>query len=113
MTGAVRLQTKLELPPGEPDLSDRLYLRGRFQVVGTHFSNEKIQSRVDALSMRSQGKPKLAVDQIPDNVRSRMGSSFVLKNSVLHLPHLVFEMLGTLGVLVAALSTSRPGLGLT
>jgi hypothetical protein len=95
MTGTVRLQTKLDLSPGEQDLSDRLYLSGKFQVIGAHFSNEKIQNRVDALSMRSQGKPKLAVDQIPDNVRSRMGSSFTLKNSVLHVPNLAFAMPGT------------------
>jgi hypothetical protein len=29
-------------------------------VSGAHFSNEKIQGKVNALSLRSQGKPKLA-----------------------------------------------------
>jgi hypothetical protein len=95
MTGRVRLQTKLDLPPGEADLSDRLYLNGRFEVTGAHFSNERIQSRVDALSMRGQGKPKLATDAIPDNVKSRLGGSFVLKHSELTLPNLVFQMPGT------------------
>lgn len=95
MTGTVRLRTKLDLPAGDSDIADRLFLKGTFQVTGAHFSNQSIQSKVDALSMRSQGKPKLAMDQIPDNVRSQMGGSFVLKNSVLNLPDLVFQMPGT------------------
>jgi hypothetical protein len=95
MTGTVRLQTRLDLPPGANDVSERLYLKGKFEVAGAHFSNDKIQSRVDALSMRSQGKPQLATDDIPDNVKSRLAGDFVLKNSDLTLPDLVFEMPGT------------------
>ena len=95
MTGTVHLQTKLDLPPGEGDISDRLYLKGKFQVTGAHFSNDKIQSKVDALSMRSQGKPNLATDDTPDNVKSRMSGDFVLKNSLLALPNLFFQIPGT------------------
>lgn len=95
MTGTVHLQTKLDLPPGEGDISDRLYLKGKFQVTGAHFSNDKIQSKVDALSIRSQGKPNLATDDTPDNVKSRMSGDFVLKNSLLALPNLLFQMPGT------------------
>jgi hypothetical protein len=95
MTGTVRLQTKLDLPPGEDDISDRLYLKGEFQVTETHFSNEKVQSKVDALSMRSQGKPKLATDVTPDNVKAQMSGDFVLKKSVLAVPNLLFQMPGT------------------
>jgi hypothetical protein len=95
MTATVRLKTKLDLPPGDADLSDRLYLKGRFEVIAAHFSNDKVQGRVDALGMRSQGKPPLATDDIPDNVKSRLGGDFVLKNSDLTLPNLVFQMPGT------------------
>jgi hypothetical protein len=95
MTGTVHLQTKLDLLPGKGDISDRLYLKGKFQITGTHFSNDKIQSKVDALSMRSQGKPSLATDDTPDNVKSRMSGDFVLKNSLLALPNLLFQMPGT------------------
>lgn len=95
MTGTVHLKTKLDISPGDPDISDRLYLKGRFQVSGAHFSNVNIQSKVDALSMRSQGKPKLATDNIPDNVRSQLGGTFILKNSLLKIPDLLFEMPGT------------------
>ncbi len=95
MTGTVHLQTRLDLPAGEVDIASRLYLKGKFQVTGAHFSNDKIQSKVDALSMRAQGKPKLATDGIPDNVKAQMGGDFVLKNSDLSLPDLLFTMPGT------------------
>ena len=65
MTGVVQLKTKFDLPPGDPDVANRLNLAGRFRISQSHFTNEKIQSKVDALSMRSQGKPKLARGQYP------------------------------------------------
>jgi hypothetical protein len=95
MTGTVHLRTKLDLPPGQDNISDRLYLKGKFQVIGVHFTNDKIQSKLDALSMRSQGKPKLATDNVPDNVKSEMEGSFILKNAKVNLPDLSFRVPGT------------------
>src|SRR6202140_3877274 len=57
MTGWGRLKTKSDLPPGEPAFRKRLRLAGNFQVSGAPFTTEKIQRKIDALSMRSQGKP--------------------------------------------------------
>jgi len=41
MTGLVRLKTKFDLPPGEPDFAKRLRLAGNFQVSGAHFYERK------------------------------------------------------------------------
>jgi AsmA-like C-terminal region len=95
MTGAVQLKTKFDLPPGDPDVANRLKLAGRFRVSQAHFANEKIQSKVDALSMRSQGKPKLALDNIPDDVRSDLSGVFDLENGVIQFSRLQFEIPGT------------------
>jgi len=95
MTGNVRLRAVIDLPPADRDVSDRLNLKGNFEVSSAHFSNEKIQDKVDALSMRSQGKPEAATDDIRENVASRMGGDFTLDNSVLTLPNLTFQMPGT------------------
>jgi hypothetical protein len=95
MMGTVHLQTKLDLPPGQAMVSDRLGLRGHFRVSGVHFNNEKIQSKVDALSMRSQGKPKLATDNIPDNVQSEMRGVFQLREGELSFSELHFRVPGT------------------
>ncbi len=95
MTGVVRMKTKFDLPPGAPDVADRLKLAGNFQVSGTHFTNEKIQGKVDSLSMRSQGKPSLAQDNIPDNVHSDLKGTFSLANGLLAFSQLQFEVPGT------------------
>jgi hypothetical protein len=64
-------------------------------VSAAHFSNEKIQGKVDALSMRSQGKPKLAKDNVPDKVQSDLEGTFRLSDGVISFSHLEFEVPGT------------------
>jgi hypothetical protein len=95
MTGLLQLKTKFDLPPAEPDVAYRLKLAGNFRVTQSHFTNEKIQSKIDALSMRSQGKPKLAQDNIPDDVRSDLMGVFNLEDGVIHFSRLQFEIPGT------------------
>jgi AsmA-like C-terminal region len=95
MTGHVQLRTKLDLPPGQPDVSDRLRLAGHFRVSEVHFTNDKTQAKIDALSMRSQGNPKRAQDQIPDNVPADLKGTFNLANSLLSFSQLVFQVPGT------------------
>jgi hypothetical protein len=95
MTGIVRLKTKFDLPPGEVDVANRLKLAGSFEVSRSHFSNDKIQGKVDALSMRSQGKPKLAQDNIPDNVQSDLKGTFNLSTGLITFSKLEFRVPGT------------------
>src|SRR5271154_1155983 len=95
MTGSVRLSTKFDLPSGEPDVSNRLKLSGNFGVAGAHFTNEKIQGKIDSLSMRSQGKPKLAEDNTPDNVHSDMKGTFDLSAGLLTFSQLEYQVTGT------------------
>jgi hypothetical protein len=95
MTGTVRLKTKLDLPPGEPDVSNRLMLAGTFQVSGAHFTNDKIQEKIDALSMRSRGKPGLAQGNIPDQVHSDLKGTFRLADGVISFSELEFQVPGT------------------
>ena len=94
MTGAAKLRTKLDLSPGEADVSGRLRLAGTFQISGAHFTNEKIQSRVDALSMRGQGRPKEAKGDVPDVV-SEMAGTYRLADGLLSFSKLHFQMPGT------------------
>ena len=95
ITGTVRLKTRFDLPAGDAEVPYRLKLAGTFGVAGAHFDNEKIQQKVDALSMRSQGKPQLAQDDIPDNMRSNVNGTFRLGNGVLSFSRLQFRVPGT------------------
>jgi hypothetical protein len=95
MTGIVSLKTHFDLPPGEPEVANRLKLAGIFEVSQVHFTNEKIQGKVDSLSMRSQGKPKLAQDNVPDNVHSDLKGTFKLNDGLISFSQLQFQVPGT------------------
>jgi hypothetical protein len=95
VTGTVALKTKLDLPPGAPDVDKRLRLSGNFQVSAAHFTNEKIQEKVDAISMRSQGKPEQARDTTADNVQSDLKGTFNLANGVISFSQLQYLIPGT------------------
>jgi hypothetical protein len=94
MIGAVLLKTKFDLLPGEKDVADRLRLQGNFFVSRAHFTNDKVQSKVDELSMRSQGRVQEAKDNIPDNVKSDMRGVFTLDNGKLTITGLKYDVPG-------------------
>src|SRR5579872_173584 len=52
MTGAVEMKTRLSLVPGTLSVADRLRLAGNFHVLAANFTNEKVQARLDSLSIR-------------------------------------------------------------
>ena len=60
MNGAVTLKTELVLPPGNAAVTSKIQLKGTFAITNATFSNEKVQARVDQLSLRGQGKPEEA-----------------------------------------------------
>lgn len=94
MTGWAELKTEFDLSPGDAQVSDRLRLAGTFHITAAHFTNEKVQSKVDALSLRSQGKPKEAKDGNGEDVRSEVNGSFKMADGVLSFPKLHYEVPG-------------------
>ena len=95
MTGSAYLRTKFDLSPGDAQFTDRLRLAGTFHISRAHFTNESVQSKVDELSLRSQGRPNEAKDNIPENVLSEMNGSFQLSAGVLSFQKLHYEVPGT------------------
>jgi hypothetical protein len=95
MTGPVEMTTKLSLPPGDEDVVDRLKLDGNFHVMEAHFTNEKIQSKLDSLSLRTQGKPKEAKQGAQENVPVDLRGVFNLNDGTLSFSLLHFQIPGT------------------
>jgi len=56
MTGDVIVDARMALPPGQTPVSERLEVTGRFGLAETEFTDEGVQSKMEALSRRSQGK---------------------------------------------------------
>ena len=96
MTGDVISKTKLDIRPGEEDITARLRLKGDFQVSDAQFSNDKIQRDIDQLSLRSEGKAKLAKAGTLEDVRSNLEGVFDLRNGVLTFSQLRFHVPGTM-----------------
>ena len=60
MTGQILVHAKMDLPPGQASVTDRLRIQGSFELTGAHFTSDKITSKVDELSLRGQGKAEQA-----------------------------------------------------
>lgn len=95
MTGAVEMTTKLSLPPGNEDVVDRLKLAGNFHMPSAHFTNEKVQSKIDSLSLRTQGKPKEAKEQPDEDVPVDLRGVFTLADGTMNFSLVHFLIPGT------------------
>lgn len=91
LTGSTRLQAKIEIPEGNSDLIDRLRLQGKFWIDGGQFTRPEVQAKVDTLSRKAQGQPK---DMDINNVPSEMTGSFRVKEGVMTLSDLGFDVNG-------------------
>jgi hypothetical protein len=95
MSGGVQMKTHLSLRPGEDSVVDRMKLGGDFDVEGAHFSNEKVQNRIDSLSLLTQGKPKLARQAVMSDVPVELRGNFQLSDGLLSFSLLHFLIPGT------------------
>ncbi len=94
MTGPIRLKTKLNISPGDPDISDRLRLAGTFHIPAGYFTNEKLQTRIDNMSLRGMGEPKL-IGKEDVNMATDLEGKFLLQDGILSFSLLHFQIPGT------------------
>src|SRR5580698_8629362 len=94
MTGNLTLHTKFYLPPGNQSVTDKLRLQGNFAITGAHFTNDKVQAKVDELSLRGQGRAKDAKDGVRPNAASDMKGNFNMGVSKLTITGLEYEVQG-------------------
>ncbi len=91
MTGLVNVQARLDIPPGEAEVIERMDLEGTFAVRSAQFTSHAIQDRVDELSRRGSGRPK---DRSIDDVASNLRGSFRLRNAHMTVKALSFRVQG-------------------
>jgi len=97
MRGAVTMKATLHIPPGRARVAQKLELAGQLHIADVVLSNAKWQDRVDALSMRAQGKPHDAKDAGSDQkpeVAAQMAVNFVLGNALVTVNSLQYEVPG-------------------
>ena len=94
MTGPVEMKTRLSLFPGDATVADRLKLAGDFHVLRAHFANDKVQSKIDSLSLRSRGKTQIH-EKTGDDVPVDLQGVFTLRDGLLSFSFLHFLIPGT------------------
>lgn len=91
MTGSARLHAKIDIPEGNSDLIERLKLKGQFEIADGQFTGSEVQSKVDMVSRKGQGRPK-AMDI--NSVASEMTGDFQVGGGVLTFSRLSFDVAG-------------------
>jgi hypothetical protein len=95
MTGALQLNAKFVIPPGDRDVVDKLRLDGSFAIDGGRFTDPDIQQKINDMSRRASGDLAKAKEQpVAPRVASDFQGRFALDNGVMQLPTLVFDIPG-------------------
>jgi hypothetical protein len=93
MTAQISTKAKLQIRPGKESVSQKLSLAASFTLTQIHFTNPKVQDKVDMLSIRAQGEPEKAKAGAKD-VNSRMMGQFRMNQGVLHFSNLTYVLPG-------------------
>jgi hypothetical protein len=94
MRGALATKGHIEIPPGPVSVSRKMRLEGTFAITGAMLNNPKMQEQIDSMSMRAQGKPKLANAQDAEVVGSSVSGKFSQADAVLDVSELNFQIPG-------------------
>ena len=88
------MKTHILIPPGPVSVSRKMRLEGTFAIHGAEFNDPQMQQKVDAMSMRAQGKPKQANAQDAEVVASSLTGKFSQADGVIEVSELNYEMPG-------------------
>jgi AsmA-like C-terminal region len=94
MRGALAAKVHFFDPAGPMSVSRKMRLEGTFAVKDGMMNNPEMQAKMDALSMRAQGKPKQANAQDAEVVGSALSGKFTIANAVLDVKDLNYQMPG-------------------
>ena len=92
MTGALRLGTKFDLPPGDQDVVEKLRLDGNFAIEGGRFTDAGVQRKINEMSVRASGKTGDV--KVAPKVASDFSGRVTLGSGVLTLERLTFNIPG-------------------
>ncbi|KAA6457273.1 hypothetical protein DYQ86_23385 [Acidobacteria bacterium AB60] len=94
LVGPVAAHANLHIPPGPQPVHLRMKLDGSFKLQDALFTNERIQDRVEELSLRGQGRPDAMKNTDPNSIRSTMEGAFHVDRGIIGLPDLTYTVPG-------------------
>jgi hypothetical protein len=93
LTGIISTREKLDIAPGHESVTHKMSMRGAFTLRRMHFSNAKVQDKVDELSARAQGNPEDAKPGAP-SVSSQIAGDFTMDHAAFRFTRLDYTMPG-------------------
>jgi hypothetical protein len=93
LTAQIMARAKLHIRPGPESVTQKLSVKGAFTLRNIHFTNPKVQDKVDDLSLRAQGRPAEAKAGAPDQL-SQMTGTFALDRGRIHFDKLEYTLPG-------------------
>jgi hypothetical protein len=94
LRGALAMKARIQIPPGPVSVSRKMRLAGTFAIREAMLNDAKMQAQVDSLSMRAQGKPKLANAKDAEVVGSSLNGRFAQADAVLTVSEMNYQMPG-------------------
>lgn len=94
LVGDVVAQANLLIPPGSAPVHLRMKLDGHFALDDARFTSEKIQNKVEDLSLRGQDRPDSLKTTDAKSIRSSMEGEFRMADGVITLPDLHYSVPG-------------------
>ncbi len=94
MRGALTTKTHVKIPPGPVSVSRKMRIEGTFAIHDALLNDAKMQAQLDSMSMRAQGKPKLANVRDAEVVGASVAGKFSQANAVLDVSELNFKIPG-------------------
>jgi AsmA-like C-terminal region len=94
LTGMVSMNTQFVIPSrraNDTDITNRLDLRGQFNIASAHFTRNSIQKKINALSRRGLGHPN---DPADSDAASAFTGAFTLRNGIVKFSRLTFKVSG-------------------
>jgi hypothetical protein len=94
MSGLAKIRARLEIPPGDRNVIDRLRLRGEFQLAKARFNDFDVQKAVATLSRRGRGINANEKPPPGDRVVSDLGGAFAMADGRIRFSKLTFSVPG-------------------
>ncbi|MGP0072185.1 MAG: AsmA-like C-terminal region-containing protein [Bryobacteraceae bacterium] len=89
--GAFSMRAKLQIPPGEQDILDRLRLNGGFTTANARFSSLDLRDRLREVSRKGEGRP---TDDAAGSTIAGIQGQLHLDHGVARFSNLVFTLEG-------------------
>ncbi len=91
MTGNISFHARIEIPPGDRDITDKLRLDGQFDIRGGKFTKSDLERKVSKLCERSRGDTE---GNGQGDVASNLKGTFRVRDGSVHLTGLSFHVPG-------------------